>query len=535
MTTRDNSARTALIRIVCDHGSALGEDARRCEALLRDFCPNARPEIHLFVIAARAGVPKQLMTSSSGSARELLEARLARTLQDDFAVTPEAAHWAIESWAQALGAAVMITPTNPHPSAQRPTVVAKSASPSQPRPTDRFVANGDGTVTDAQTGLIWADRDNGKNISWKDAGMYCTTMGSDWQLPTVTQLQGLLDASRELKQSVDRYTCHASPMIHLSSRWHWSSDEATNGASEAWCVGLDDGSRYLLPVAHANGRRVLCVRRCRAPATACDDSVRAALVSMISYYGRVFDEDPRRCEALLRDFCPNARAEIHLLVVAARSGVPKQLGSSSVGSSRELLVARLARTLEEEFSITAAAARWAVESWAQALGVVGMTLPTNFGADPQAPAVASANPPPRHQSMAPKFPPPSSAVACRFVANSNSTVTDTQTGLTWANRDNGHGVSWTDAETFVATKGSDWQLPTVAQLQSLVDSSGGQTQKVDRYTCNVTPLICLSGWWFWSSEANGTSEAWAVVLTDGYRVSVDVAYANGRVLCVRRS
>jgi hypothetical protein len=30
---------------------------------------------------------------------------------------------------------------------------------------DRFVNNGNGTVTDTQTGLMWADHDNGSNIA----------------------------------------------------------------------------------------------------------------------------------------------------------------------------------------------------------------------------------------------------------------------------------------------------------------------------------------------------------------------------------
>ena len=31
---------------------------------------------------------------------------------------------------------------------------------------DRFANNKDGTVTDTQTGLMWADHDNGANINW---------------------------------------------------------------------------------------------------------------------------------------------------------------------------------------------------------------------------------------------------------------------------------------------------------------------------------------------------------------------------------
>lgn len=37
---------------------------------------------------------------------------------------------------------------------------------------DRFVNNGDGTVTDTKTGLVWAAKDNGEHINWTDARSY---------------------------------------------------------------------------------------------------------------------------------------------------------------------------------------------------------------------------------------------------------------------------------------------------------------------------------------------------------------------------
>ena len=38
---------------------------------------------------------------------------------------------------------------------------------------DRFVNNGDGTVTDTETGLMWSTKCNGASINWKDASSYC--------------------------------------------------------------------------------------------------------------------------------------------------------------------------------------------------------------------------------------------------------------------------------------------------------------------------------------------------------------------------
>lgn len=250
MTARDDSARAALVQIIRDYGCLLGEDPRRCEALLRDFCPNARTEVHLLVVAARAGVPKQLMASSAESSRDLLAARLARTLEEDYAVTPEAARWTIDVWAQALVVAVVVAAVNPrHPA------VAAIPLPAPLVVVDRFVVNGDGTVTDTQTGLIWADCDNGSDINWYDARMYCAGKGDHWQLPTKVQLQGLLDAiDKEFTVGTRRVT----PLIRLSGRWFWSSE--TNGSSGAWLFSWENGTWYS-GLDYFDTGRALCVRR----------------------------------------------------------------------------------------------------------------------------------------------------------------------------------------------------------------------------------------------------------------------------------
>ena len=60
---------------------------------------------------------------------------------------------------------------------------------------DCFVKNNDGTVTDTQTGLMWADRDNGSDISWFNAENYCKGYSgggkSGWRMPTQNELAQL--------------------------------------------------------------------------------------------------------------------------------------------------------------------------------------------------------------------------------------------------------------------------------------------------------------------------------------------------------
>lgn len=62
-----------------------------------------------------------------------------------------------------------------------------------------FSDNGNGTITDSATGLMWAQSDNGSGLDWENALAYAesSTLGghSDWRLPNVKELQGIVDYS----------------------------------------------------------------------------------------------------------------------------------------------------------------------------------------------------------------------------------------------------------------------------------------------------------------------------------------------------
>lgn len=65
---------------------------------------------------------------------------------------------------------------------------------------NNFVDNGDGTISDTATGLMWAKDDNGKGIEWTEALPYAESADlagySDWRLPNVKELQSIVDYSR---------------------------------------------------------------------------------------------------------------------------------------------------------------------------------------------------------------------------------------------------------------------------------------------------------------------------------------------------
>lgn len=66
-----------------------------------------------------------------------------------------------------------------------------------------FLDNGDGTITDRATGLMWAKNDSGRGMNWQDALAWVQKMNvekflghDDWRLPNVKELQSIVDYSR---------------------------------------------------------------------------------------------------------------------------------------------------------------------------------------------------------------------------------------------------------------------------------------------------------------------------------------------------
>ena len=95
--------RHTLTRIIAKHGREIADSPQRLEALLRDLCGAYRREINILVGAQEERVATDLIASGKSVPREVLLTRLATRLQDDRAYTPEAARWAVGSWAVALG------------------------------------------------------------------------------------------------------------------------------------------------------------------------------------------------------------------------------------------------------------------------------------------------------------------------------------------------------------------------------------------------------------------------------------------------
>jgi hypothetical protein len=94
--------RQELCILVANVGRSLCDDPQRCEALLRDYCGTYRREIALLVNAMREQVPAELMSTEGKVPYAILRSRLVKKLEENLAITTEAAEWSVDAWAAAL-------------------------------------------------------------------------------------------------------------------------------------------------------------------------------------------------------------------------------------------------------------------------------------------------------------------------------------------------------------------------------------------------------------------------------------------------
>lgn len=142
-------------------------------------------------------------------------------------------------------------------------------------PSPRFIDNGDGTVTDLLTGLVWLrNADCFDERSWTNAladanglasGACGLTDGSeagDWRLPSVNELRSLVDYehfSPALSNAAGTAQwVTGDPFTRVRSDDYWTSSSDASIPQRAWSVYLDDGG--VEPYNKNNGSYVWPVR-----------------------------------------------------------------------------------------------------------------------------------------------------------------------------------------------------------------------------------------------------------------------------------
>ena len=134
---------------------------------------------------------------------------------------------------------------------------------------DRFIDNGDGTVTDRKQNLMWSKTDNQGDISWIQADRWVRFTFPDtiperydnWRMPTLAELQSLLLEGKSAKgyETECGQWVKMVPEIKLSCGWVWTS-ETDPIAPTARIFNFDNVYHYTVRKAHKRGYRALPVR-----------------------------------------------------------------------------------------------------------------------------------------------------------------------------------------------------------------------------------------------------------------------------------
>lgn len=131
---------------------------------------------------------------------------------------------------------------------------------------------------DPATGLMWAVKDNGKDVSWKNAMKYCRDLRlagySDWRLATLSDLEGIYDKTANAPGLArmggtakgSPFTWHVKGNLFLTGN-QWSSNQILDdrGHPSGYVSYFDfnegrpsdDPTGFPYPFAN---RRALCVR-----------------------------------------------------------------------------------------------------------------------------------------------------------------------------------------------------------------------------------------------------------------------------------
>jgi hypothetical protein len=135
-----------------------------------------------------------------------------------------------------------------------------------------FVDNGDGTITDKATGLMWQKSGSSRAKTWKRARTYVKKLNqnrftghSDWRLPTIDELASLVE--REKVNGV-----HIDPIFYNKQKICWSADQGpvfggfTSNPPQVWHVNFREGSLGLtiLPIHSTTTRTHRYVRAVRS-------------------------------------------------------------------------------------------------------------------------------------------------------------------------------------------------------------------------------------------------------------------------------
>ncbi len=121
---------------------------------------------------------------------------------------------------------------------------------------NHFTDNGDGTITDNITNLIWQQIPNVDTLTWEQSLIYADSLSilsmSDWRLPNIKELQSIND------ESLVNPSLNANFFTGVTAKKYWSSTSLPNQTTKAWYLDTQFGiTTYDLKALKHN---IICVR-----------------------------------------------------------------------------------------------------------------------------------------------------------------------------------------------------------------------------------------------------------------------------------
>lgn len=101
-----------------------------------------------------------------------------------------------------------------------------------------FVVNGNGTVSDTLTGLMWQQADGGE-MTIENATTYCSTLSlggySNWRLPSAHEAFSILNHQN------NNPALNTTVFTTSTAEYWWSSDKQANDNAKIWCTNAGGG------------------------------------------------------------------------------------------------------------------------------------------------------------------------------------------------------------------------------------------------------------------------------------------------------
>jgi hypothetical protein len=325
------------------------------------------------------------------------------------------------------------------------------------KPDSTYIDNGNGTVTDIETKLMWQQATADK-MNWYVAKPYCKDLRlagyTDWRLPTLDELKTLVDQSWGNNPTINRTFFPGTV-----SAFYWASSTSAYYMNDSWGLSFYNGVIYKY-----NPLSSLYVRAVRGGQSGSLDNL------VISPLSRTVTMDA----GSITFGVSNTGTGIIPWKAAVTVGTDWLSISSGAGGTDT-------GTITCAYTANTSTSSRTGKIWVTAYG---------DGTSTQKDVTVT-------QSTI-------------YVDNGNGTVTDIETKLIWQqatapntyNRD--QAISYCESLSFAGY--TDWRLPTLDELKTLVDS----TQTPPKINHTFFPDTRLDAYWSSTTDASNTSFAWGV-------------------------